>query len=306
MRKINVPKTGWEISAIGLGCWGIGGQWGPVDDATAVATIKTALECGINFFDTADAYGAPPGRSEELVGRGLKARRSEAIIATKVGNYARRAGFPLSYASPMHVTLCCDASLGRLKTDYIDLYQCHLGDLGDPGIFLDAFENLKAQGKIRAYGISTMRVDVLQRINRDGGCVSCQLDYSLVNRKAESDLLPYCQENRIATIIRGPLAMGILAGKYTANSTFDDSLRRGWNEGEGRKAYLQKLEKAEKLKFLVTPGRSLAAAALQFVLAHPAVSVAIPGAKSPEQMRQNASAADGAFLPEELERARGV
>ncbi|MBI2194090.1 MAG: aldo/keto reductase [Planctomycetes bacterium] len=304
MRRTTFPKTGWEVGVIGLGCWGIGGQWGPVDEATAVATVRTALDSGMNFLDTADAYGATPGRSEELVGKALKGRRGDAIVATKVGNYARRAGFPLSYASPLHVTLCCDASLGRLKTDYIDLYQCHIGDLADPTVFLEAFEDLRGQGKIRACGISTVRRDVLERFNRDGHCISCQLDYSLVSRKAEAELLPWCLENRIATILRGPLAMGILSGKYGRETKFEDLLRRSWNEGDGRRAYLEKLEAAERLKFLVRPDRSLAVAALQFALSHPGATVVIPGAKSPEQVRQNTAAGEGALTPEEMEKAR--
>ena len=126
-----------------MGCWNIGGQWGDIDDETALQTLNAAFDAGIRFFDTADAYGIPPGRSEELTGRFIQGRRDQIILATKVGNWARRAGHRLAYTHPLHVRLCCDSSLHRLKTDVIDLYQCHIGDLEDPTIFLEAFEELK-------------------------------------------------------------------------------------------------------------------------------------------------------------------
>jgi len=295
-------KTGWQVSVIGLGTWNIGGQWGEVDDRTALATIWRAYECGVNFFDTADAYGEPPGRSEELLGKALQGIRHEVFIATKVGNWARRHGHPLPYTSPLHVIACCHASLYRLRTDYIDLYQCHIGNPTDAEIdvFLAAFERLKEQGKIRAYGISTNSLDALQRFNKHGTCATCQLDYSILNRVPERDLLPYCQENNIGVIVRGPLAMGILSGKFTPDTVFTDDVRRSWNEGERRERFLRRLQVVEKLKFLEKGGRTMAQAALQFVLSHPAVSCAIPGAKSPQQAEANAKAGDGSLTDEEL------
>ncbi|MDA1140238.1 MAG: aldo/keto reductase [Planctomycetota bacterium] len=305
MNQRAFPKTGWETGIIGMGCWNIGGQWGDVDDTTALETLNAAFDAGINFFDTADAYGIPPGRSEELVGRFLKGRREKILLATKVGNWARRAGHRLLYTDPLHVKLCCDASLYRLKTDVIDLYQCHIGDLEDPTVFLEAFEVLKTEGKIKAYGISTMQLPVLERFNRDGTCGACQLEYSLVNRKAESrGIFDYCHQNQIATIIRGPLAMGILSGKYTRDSEFKDTVRSGWNDGPAHEEFLRKLDIAERAEFLKTQERSMATAALQFVAAHPAVTVIIPGAKSPDQVRQNASAGEGSLSEEEILKVR--
>ena len=299
-------KTGWEVGAIGLGCWNIGGQWGDVDEATAIATIHTAVDAGMNLIDTADAYGIPPGLSEELVGKAIKGRRNEVLIATKVGNYARRDGHALTYDSPTHVTLCCDASLGRMGIDVIDLYQCHLANLDDPTIFLEAFAELKAKGKIREYGISTNDVEVLKRFNREGTCAACQLDYSILNRSPEEGVLPYCQENGIGTLIRGPLAKGLLSGKYAADSTFTDTVRESWNVGDQHAKFLEQVQVVDQLRFLETPERTMAQASLQFVLAHPAVSCAIPGAKSPEQARQNAAAADGCLSDEDLARVGQV
>jgi len=124
-----------------MGCWGIGGQWGPVEESVAVKTLHRAVEVGVNLFDTADSYGL--GRSEELVGKAFHKMRGQVYIATKVGNWARLLGHPLPFTSPYHVYLCCDASLYRLKSDYIDLYQCHIGSLEEPSVFLEAFDRLK-------------------------------------------------------------------------------------------------------------------------------------------------------------------
>ncbi len=302
MQYRTLGKTGWKVSVIGLGTWNIGGQWGEVDDRTALATIWKAYECGVNFFDTADAYGEPPGRSEELLGKALQGIRHEVFIATKVGNWARRHGHPLPYTSPLHIIACCHASLYRLRTDYIDLYQCHIGNPTDAEIevFLEAFDRLKEQGKIRAYGISTNSLDALQRFNKYGTCATCQLDYSILNRAPEKDLLPYCQEQNIGVIVRGPLAMGILSGKFTPDTVFTDEVRRSWNEGERRQRFLRRLEVVERLRFLERNGRTMAQAALQFVISHPAVSCTIPGAKSPQQAEMNAMAGDGTLTPEEL------
>ncbi|MCZ6678676.1 MAG: aldo/keto reductase [Candidatus Poribacteria bacterium] len=299
-------KTGWEVSAVGMGCWGIAGQWGAVEEKEAVTTMQRAVELGVNLFDTADAYGTDMGTSEELVGEALASHREHVYIATKVGNWAGRFGHALPYTHPLHIKGCCDASLYRLKTDYIDLYQCHISGLAEPDVFLEAFEALVQAGKVRAYGISTDSLDVLQRFNRDGNCAVCQLNYSILRRDAESELLPYCLENNIGTLIRGPLAQGVLTGKFTPASTFTDWVREDWNEGEGRERFLRNLETVEQLSFLARDDRNLAQAALQFVLAHPGVTCPIPGAKSIEQIEANAAAADGELSEDELQRINQV
>lgn len=298
MKTRILPKTGWAISEIGLGCWGLGGQYGNVDHTTALETVRTALDQGINLFDTADAYGMEPGRSESLVGEALKGVRAEVYIATKVGNWARRQGHPFSYRDPLHIIACCHASLYRLKTDVIDLYQCHIGHLEEPDVFLEAFEHLLKDGKIRAYGISANRLDVLERFNRDGNCTICQLDYSLVNRAPETGMLPYCLENKIGTLIRGPLAQGILTGKYGPDSIFTDNVRSPWNEGPGRKAYLEKLKRCEVYAPLAAK-YGWVSTALMGVLRHPAVTSVIPGAKSPAQLMDQVRASGQEFSPED-------
>lgn len=286
---------GWRCSAIGLGTWNLGGQWGAVSDAEAVDIVRTAVDRGVNFFDTADAYGDPPGRSEELLGRALASERERHIVVSKVGNFARRQGHALPYTHPLQVELCCDASLHRLKTDYLDVLLCHIGDLADPGVFREAFATLKRKGKIRACGISTNSLESLKRFCGDDPIEACELDYSIVNRAAEKALLPWCAERGIATIIRGPLAMGLLSGRYGTDAKFDDSVRAGWNEGAAREQMLRRLAVVEKLAFLKQEAGGMAQAALRWVLANPAVSVAIPGAKSVAQMMANASAGHAAM-----------
>jgi aryl-alcohol dehydrogenase-like predicted oxidoreductase len=300
-------KTGWEVSAISMGCWNIGGQWGEVSEETARATLMAAVDSGINLFDTADAYGTIPGDSESLVGRAFRGMRDRVFIASKAGNYARRAGAPLPFTSWLHVKLCCEASLFRLQTDYLDLLQCHIGGASEAEteVFLEGFTRLKEAGLIRAWGVSTNSVEVLRRFNAGGECATCQLEYSVLNRAAEAELLPYCQQQQIGTLIRGPLAQGLLSGKFTPETRFTDSVRESWNEGSRRETFLGNLQRVEQLRFLAN-GRSMAQAALQYVLAHPAVSCAIPGAKSPEQVAANAAAADGVLSPEEVGRVREV
>lgn len=302
MRYRRLGKTGWDVSAVSMGCWNIGGQWGPVEESEAVSTMQTALDLGVNLLDTADTYGL--GVSEERVGKAVRGRRDKVYIATKVGNFARRLNQPLPYTTPHHIYLCCDASLGRMKLDTIDLYQCHIGDLQSPDIFIEAFEHLVEQGKIRAYGISTNSLDVLRRFNGNGKCATAQINYSLLNPSAARDILPYCQENTIGTLIRGPLAQGLLAGKFNPETRFTDSVREGWNEGEGRERFLRQLERVEQLRFLGRPDRTMAQAALQFVLDHPAVTCAIPGAKNTDQITSNAAAAGGELTAEERTRVR--
>lgn len=292
-------RTGLSTSVIGLGTWNIGGQWGAISDEQAIATVHAAIDAGVNLIDTADAYGEPSGRSEELVGRAVAGRRDGLIIATKVGNFARRQGHALAYTHSMHVELCCDASLRRMRIDTIDFYQCHLGELRDYSVFLEAFDKLRRKGKIRFGGVSTNSVDAVKAFDRDGTCQIVQLDYSLLNRTPEKEILPYCLEKKIAVLVRGPLAQGVAAGKFTRESVFTDSVREKWNEGAARENLLARIATIDRIKGNF-PGRDMAEVALQFVISHPAVSAAIPGAKSPEQARTNAAAGRVALSRNEL------
>jgi aryl-alcohol dehydrogenase-like predicted oxidoreductase len=183
----------------------------------------------------------------------------------------------------------CDASLRRLRTDRIDVYQCHLWWDENTEVFLEAFERLKRDGKIRAYGASTNEVGHLRHFDRNGTCEILQFDYSILNRSPEKELLPVAGERRMGTLARGSLRMGVLTGKFTAETTFPEGdIRREWPRQDW---YREQLERAERLKSLAN-GRSLAQVALAYVLSHPAVSTTIPGAKNPHQVEQNAAAAD--------------
>lgn len=298
MRYRRLGKTGWDVSAVSMGCWGIGGQWGPVEEKQAIDTIHAARDAGVNLFDTADAYGM--GISEVLVGKALKGKPDDLYIASKAGSWGRRFDDPPGLNSIWSIISFCHASLYRLGVDTIDLYQCHVGRPDRPEVFVEAFERLKKEGKIRHYAISTDDLPSLRALNVNGACASCQINYSILARGAEKDLLPYCLENDIGVLLRGPLAMGVLAGKFTRDTVFEDSVRARWNEGDAHASFLKRLDQVEKLRPLVREDRSLVDLALQFTLANPAVTCPIPGMKSPAQARMNAAAADGELSVDEL------
>ncbi len=295
-------KTGWQVSAIGMGTWNISNQWGEVDEATALATVRSAFDSGVNLFDTAESYGIPLGLSEERLGRSLTGIRHRIHVVTKIGRWGRRTGQTVPMTTVDMVRLCAHASLYRLRTDWIDVLLCHEGKIEDPSIYLEAFEILKEQGHIRAYGISTDKFKVLERFNANNTCSVVEVDYSLLNRKAESQILPYCQEHGIAVLVRSPLGKGLLSGKYSPDTVFTDSVRSEWYSDETRQSKLERdLAKVAGLKTILTPGEEMIAAALRFVTSHPVQPVAIPGAKSPEQAAMNARAGERLLSTEERE-----
>lgn len=284
-------KTGIDISAVGLGTWNIGNQWGDTDDATAFATIRAAFDSGVTLFDTAENYGIPGGTSEERLGMALVGIRHQVTVVSKTGNWGRRIGRMIPRDYPDTIRVCVHASLHRLKTDWIDVMLCHEGEIEDPSVYIEGFEILQKEGRIRSYGISTNNLDVLKRFNDMGTCSVVQVDYSLLNRKAEEEFLPYCAENNIGVMVRGPLAKGLLSGRYDKSTKFTDSIRMSWHADDKAQAKLEAdLDRVEKLKALAQPGAEMVQMALRYVISHPAVSVVIPGAKSPEQAVTNAGA----------------
>jgi aryl-alcohol dehydrogenase-like predicted oxidoreductase len=293
LAKRTLGKSGIRVSKMGFGLWAAGGDyWGPTEDREVLDAIDAALDAEINFFDTADVYGG--GHSEELLGRAMRGRRDQFVVATKIGwrdfdGEAERS----AYDTVDKLVAGVESNLRRLQTDYIDVIQSHI-DFRDPTmeVFVAGFQKLQWEGKVRAYGVSTSDLDYLKAFNSDGGCSTLQIDHSILNRTAEAEIFPYCIEHNIGVIVRGPLAMGILTGKFDPDWTFrEDDWRRRWQEDPDERAiFLQDLEKVERLRPLAE-GRSLAQLALQFVLAHPAGSVAIPGAKTPEQLAENVRAA---------------
>lgn len=293
-------NTDLNVSEIGFGSWAIGGDaWGPVEDETSVRAMQRALDLGINFIDTADVYG--DGRSERLVASVVQGRREDVIVATKgglMGHHRDPQREPV-YDRPEKVIEAFDASLRRLGTDYIDLYFDHIwwDKPAETEAFMRAFEDLKRSGKARAVGLSTDSFEYIQRFNEDDVLDAVQLEYSILNRKAEREILPYLQERGIGVVVRGPLQKGLLTGKFTASSTFpEDDIRRNWPDEDW---YKQSLEIVERLRPLEREGQTLGQLALRFVLNHPAVSTAIPGAKTPEQVEANAMASVRLLLSDE-------
>jgi len=298
-------SLGWEVSAIGMGTWNIGNQWGEIDDVTAWATVRAAFDAGVNLFDTAESYGIPNGLSEMRLGEALAGIRHQVYIVSKIGHWGERTGQGVPHNTVDMIRLCCHASLHRLRTDWVDVMLCHLGDIEDPSLFLEAFGVLKERGKIRAYGISTNDLDVLRRFNADGTCSVVEVDYSLLNRAPEAEFLPYCQDHGIAVLVRGPLRRGLLGGKYDLETEFTDTVRDAFNVGGSqRDQYERDVAGVERLKEVVAPGEEMVTAALRFVISHPAGPVAIPGCKSPQQARMNAAAGERTLTDEEMRALR--
>jgi len=297
IKKRILGKSGIEITEIGVGLWAAGGSaWGPTNDQESLDTIEKALDEGVNFFDTSDVYG--DGHSEKLLGRAIQGRRDRFVVATKIGwqNYDSEKN-QTAYDTVDKLIAGVESNLYRLNTDYIDLLQSHISYReATMEIFIEGFQKLQEQGKIRAYGVSTSDLEYLKAFNADNSCASLQVDYSILNRTPENELFPYCQENNIGVIVRGPLAMGILTGKFTPESQFSEGdFRNRWRDNADEyDIYLSDLKKVDLLRSLAA-GRSLAQLAVQFVLQHPAVSTVIPGAKTTSQLRDNLAASK---LPE--------
>lgn len=286
MKTNRLGNSDLYVSAMGLGCMSLG-----TDEARAAAIIHEALELGINFLDTADLYDE--GRNEEIIGQALRGRRGDVILATKVGNrrIPGQAGWSWD-ASKAYIKSAVKGSLRRLQTDYIDLYQLHGGTLEDPiGETIEAFEELKQEGLIRYYGISSIRPNVIREYVSRSHIVSVMSQYSILDRRPEETVLPLLEQHGIGLIARGPLAGGILTGQG-GSKAHREYLGYGSEE-------LPLLH--EHLLEQTGPSRTLTEAALHYPLANPAVAAVIPGASSLEQLRLNAAAAASAPLtPAEL------
>jgi aryl-alcohol dehydrogenase-like predicted oxidoreductase len=290
--KRPLGKSGIEISVVGTGLWAAGGGWGPVDDQRALQAIDAALDAGINFFDTADVYGN--GHSEELLGQAMRGRRDQFVVASKIGwvGYDGKNGRS-QYDTVDKLIVGVEKSLQRLQTDHLDVIQNHI-NVREPNtdVFLAGFQRLQRDGKVRACGLSSSQFDFIKDFNSNSRCAVLQIDYSILNRTAESEIFPYCLENDIGVIVRGALAMGILTGKFNSETRFaEGDFRNNWQDKEDeRRVFLEDLDKVERLQTLV-PGRSLSQLALRFVIDHPAVTTVIPGARSPVQVAEHIQAA---------------
>lgn len=275
MKKNRLGKSDLYVGEIGLGCMSLG-----TEEDKAVALLGEALDRGVTLLDTADLYDG--GRNEELVGKAIRGRRSQVVLATKVGN--RRIPGQDGWvwdASKAYILSAVQDSLKRLGTDYIDLYQLHGGTLDDPiDETIEAFEQLKQEGVIRAYGISSIRPNVIREYVARSAIASVMSQYSIVDRRAEEAVLPLLSEAGIGVIARGPVASGALAdGREPAKGVLDYALE-------------ELVALRGELAQLTSPARSLSQLAIRYSLGHPAVAVAIPGASSREQLLQNLAAAE--------------
>lgn len=292
-------RTGIEVTDVGLGLWAVAGSdWGPAEDHASLEAIEVALDAGVNFFDTADIYGA--GHSEHLLGRAMKGRRERFIVASKIGwtGYDREA-LRSQYDTVPRLVAGVEESLRRLDTDYLDVIQCHINHREpNTDVFIEGFRVLKSAGKVRAWGVSTGDADLVRHFNAGGDCDVLQIDYSILNRIPEREILPYCAENGIGVIVRGPIAMGLLADKFSVDDTFPDGdFRAAWvNDPVQNDQFRRDLSVVEALRSTVPPGQSMAEFALRFVRSNPAVSTVIPGARNGSQSAANAEAGRAPLL----------
>lgn len=291
MRINQLGPSELYVSEIGLGCMSLG-----TDEGQAVKLIHEALDRGVNFLDTADLYNG--GRNEELVGKAVQGRREDVIIATKVGNRRVPGKDGLVWdPSKDYIKSAVKDSLRRLGTDYIDLYQLHGGTLDDPiDETIEAFEELKREGWIRYYGISSVRPNVIREYVAKSNIVSVMTQYSILDRRPEEAVLDFLAENGISAIARGPVARGILSD-------------RGQIKAE--KGYLDynKNELLDILKGLEEVGRGmdLSHLAIRYAVAPAAVACAIPGASSLEQLLHNLVAGNKEELsPQDIQSIQAI
>lgn len=299
METRQLGNSDFQITTVGFGAWAIGGGnwefgWGPQDDQESIATIHRALDLGINWIDTAAVYGL--GRSEEVVARALKGMSNRPYVFTKcsiVWGKDRLTGHNLKAESLRREV---EDSLRRLQVDVIDLYQIHWPD-PDPDIEEGwrTLEDLKAQGKVRCIGVSNFSVEQMERIASIAPITSLQPPYSLLDRKIEPDILPYCKSHNIGVIVYSPMASGLLSGTMTreriANFPQDDWRRNNdWFKEPQLTRNLQLVEVLRRIgqRYGVTAG----AVAIAWTLRHPAVTAAIVGARRPGQMVDIMPAAD--------------
>jgi aryl-alcohol dehydrogenase-like predicted oxidoreductase len=277
MKKNRLGRSDLWVSEIGFGCMSL-----PSDQTEATKILHAALDSGVNFFDTADLYGR--GENERLLGAAFKSRRSDVIIATKVGNRWIDGVEGWTWdASGAYIRQAVRESLRRLNTDYIDLYQLHGGTLEDDiDEVISTFEDLQREGLIRYYGISSIRPNVIREYVKRSNIVSVMMQYSILDRRPEETILDLLRDHEIHVIARGPVAKGMLSEKVFANPPTEPVLDYQPNE-------IQEL--VTRLSSLCDKGRSLSQLALRYTLSHPAVATVIPGASKLEQLMENVGAA---------------
>jgi len=302
VKKVQIGKTDLYVTPVGLGANAVGGQnmYPNITDETGKNVVKAAIENEMDFIDTAFSYGK--GHSEELIGEVLKetGKRQDVVLATK-GAHIYKGDQTIKTNDPKFLKETVDASLQRLQTDYIDLFYIHHPDEETPkDEAVGALKELKDEGKIRAIGVSNFSIEQLKEANKDGYVDVIQDHYNLLNREAEDELFPFALENNISFVPFFPFASGVLAGKYTKDTTFDD-FRKDMPHLEGD-AFVENLEKVDKLRNLANARETeVANLVLAWYLSQEVIDVVIPGAKRPEQVKNNLKTLDVQLSAEEKE-----
>lgn len=299
-------RSGIKVSALGLGCFTISGpwwrddkygnspySWGDIDDTVSTKAIHKALDLGVNFFDMADSWGG--GHGERVVGQAVAGRRDQVVLSTKAGNvFYDRVSTGTVCGTPDYVRRRCEESLKRLNTDYIDLYNFHLNKFEpeQAGVLRELMEDLVKEGKIRYYGWSTDYRHRVQVFAPGAHFTAAEFQMNVIDDAAE--MVMTCDELNIAGIIRTPLAMGLLTGKYTSDSILAGDDIRGKNSpywvkyfdrGKTSPIWLAKVEAVGEI--LRSNGRSTVQGALAWLWARSGAAIPIPGFRTPEQVEEN-------------------
>ena len=289
-------STGLNVSAIGFGCWELGGSYGRIDESEVIAAIHKALDVGINLFDTAEAYGF--GQSEGILAKGLGSHRDDIVLVSKFGiGYGAR-GQTSRNATRERMISSIETTLTTLDTDHLDVYLVHWPDRDTPfEETMRGLEDLVQQGKTRFVGVSNFKAqemaDCMAARRVDVG----QYGYHLFDRRMELDVFPYCAERNIAMMAYGPLAHGLLTGTFSTDTRFDEG--RDWRSRGGafnmplfsEENFPRNLAVVDELKALAAErGMAMYELALAWVLSNPVVSVALVGARSPAEVEANMNA----------------
>ena len=308
-------RTGWNISAIGFGAWGIGGDaWGTTDDKTSLAALNRAVDLGINFIDTADVYG--DGHSEQLIAQVRQARSEHLIVATKAGR--RLNPHVASGYNRQNLTAFVERSLRNLETEALDLLQLHSppSEVYDMPEVFGVLDDLVQQGKIRFYGVSVEQVDEALKAITYPNLQSVQIIFNMFRLKPSEQFFAAARERQVGILARVPLASGMLTGKFRPETRFAPNDHRNFNrhgeafdQGETFSGvdYETGLQAVEELRKLVPQGATMAQFALRWILMFPEVTSAIAGAKNTQQVEDNVQAASlPALSSEKMQRVREV
>jgi aryl-alcohol dehydrogenase-like predicted oxidoreductase len=299
MNYRKLGRTGWRVSEISFGAWAIGGTWGKVSDVDSRAALKRAVDLGINFFDTADVYG--DGHSEKLLSELKQEYGDDIVVASKAGR--RLAPHTAAGYNRKNIIAFVERSLRNLQTEAIDLLQLHCPPTEvyyTPEVF-SFLDELVNAGKIRYYGVSVERVEEALMAVEYPGVQSVQIIFNMLRQRPAETFFARADEKEVGILARVPLASGLLTGKMTADSTFADDDHRAFNRnGEAFDRgetfagvdYESGLDFVQQLREICPGGITLPQFALRWILMHDAVTCAIPGARNPAQVEQNASASD--------------